>query len=438
MNESKRILVLAAFLTGAGAVPSSLSAPGDEYWDRRIGNPGINGEVHAIAVHQGDIYIAGQFTSAGGVAATNIARWDGDQWAEVGGGLLGRTPSYGLSLQSLGQDLYVGGWFAQAGEVVASNVARWDGQRWHALGEGLNSVVFALATDGPNVYAGGHFTVAGEVAANKVAKWDGQRWAALGEGVAHPEGYHYVRALAYAAPYLYTGGSFRTAGGIAATSIARWNGVEWSGMGGGVDGSVVGIAAVNKSVYVGGFFRRGDSVFSTNIIEWDGEGWRSLAGGLQELAPYPIYAIAADEENNIYVVGGPENIGGVSVNGIARWDGTTWHPLGSGVDSAGALVSTRSELIVGGTTTMAGGQPVNQIVAWQFPRKLKTQFRNSALEVSWPAADTNFLLEASGALSSTNWMPVDSAPALVQGRLTVTNEVASGNRFFRLREKTVP
>ncbi len=438
MREIKRIFVLAAFLTGTYFGSLGMAAPGDEYWDRRIGSPGINGEVRAIAVHLGEVYVTGEFTSAGGVAATNIARWDGGNWSEVGGGLLGRTPSYGWSLQSLGQDLYVGGLFAQAGGVIASNIARWDGERWHALGNGVNSLVFALASDGTNVYAGGHFTAAGEVAANKIAKWDGHRWAPLGGGVSFPEFRPVVGALSYSAPYLYVGGEFRSAGGVAADNIARWNGEAWSSMGGGVDGPVDAIAAVGGSIYVVGDFRHGDGVFSRNIIEWDGERWRSLAGGLQEINPYPLYAVAADEENNIYVAGGPQNIGGVSVNGVARWDGTTWHPLGSGVDSAGALAPTRSELIVGGTTTTAGGQPVREIVMWQFPRKLKTRFRNSALEVSWPAADTNFILEASGAVPSANWSAVESAPALVQGRLTVTNRVGSSNRFFRLREKTAP
>jgi hypothetical protein len=100
--------------------------------------------------------------------------------------------------------------------------------------------------------------------------------------------------------------------------------------------------------------------------------------------------------------------------------------------------TSRSAIYASGDFSMAGTISSLGIAKWHIPRTLEFETRENELRISWPAADTNFLLEASGALSSTNWMPVDSAPALVQGRLTVTNEVASSNRFFRLREKTVP
>ena len=53
-------------------------------------------------------------------------------------------------------NLYAGGDFTTAGGVSANCVAKWDGSAWRALGSGLNSVVRALAVDGSgNLYAGG-------------------------------------------------------------------------------------------------------------------------------------------------------------------------------------------------------------------------------------------------------------------------------------------
>ena len=62
-------------------------------------------------------------------------------------------------------DLYIGGEFTAAGEVAANNVARWNGSQWSAVGVGsgggMNNrvVTLAIAANG-DVYAGGSFTTA--------------------------------------------------------------------------------------------------------------------------------------------------------------------------------------------------------------------------------------------------------------------------------------
>ena len=59
----------------------------------------------------------------------------------------------------------------------------WNGTSWTNLGSGMDFVVEALAHDGTNLYAGGSFTTAGGVAASLVAKWDGANWSPLGSGI---------------------------------------------------------------------------------------------------------------------------------------------------------------------------------------------------------------------------------------------------------------
>jgi hypothetical protein len=75
---------------------------------------------------------------------------------------------------------------------------------------------------------------------NGVAKWDGLSWSALGGGVSGSLGvfsFPIVEALAVfhdgGGAALYAGGSFTTAGGIPAANIARWNGTTWSALGSG-------------------------------------------------------------------------------------------------------------------------------------------------------------------------------------------------------------
>ena len=116
-----------------------------------------------------------------------------------------------------GTNLYAGGDFTTAGGVTANNIAKWDGSAWSALGSGMScwrSYVYALAVSGTNLYAGGEFTTAGGVSANSIAKWDGSAWSALGSGM---NGSIRVSALAVSGTNLYAGGDFTTAGGVRPT-----------------------------------------------------------------------------------------------------------------------------------------------------------------------------------------------------------------------------
>jgi hypothetical protein len=61
-----------------------------------------------------------------------------------------------------GTDLYAGGFFTTAGGVPASYIAKWDGNAWSPLGSGVNNLVYALAADGTgHLFVGGTFSLAG-------------------------------------------------------------------------------------------------------------------------------------------------------------------------------------------------------------------------------------------------------------------------------------
>ena len=146
-------------------------------------------------------------------------------------------------------------------------------ERWQSgfglPGNGMddNVAVIAVASNG-DVYAGGRFTQAGGIMANSVAKWNGTVWSSLGTGSANGvDGW--VNALAVASNGdVYAGGGFRTAGGITANYVAKWDGAVWSSLGMGTAngvyystgsrpaGNVRSFAfASNGDLYVGGDFR---------------------------------------------------------------------------------------------------------------------------------------------------------------------------------------
>src|SRR5262245_17258224 len=118
------------------------------------GLPGTNGWVGAFEVFDDGggsaLYVGGNFTSAGRVMANRIAKWDGERWSALGSGMSVGSSSLGVYALAVfddgsGSALYAGGDFTRAGGLAANNVAKWDGTSWAALGSGLNNGVSALA-----------------------------------------------------------------------------------------------------------------------------------------------------------------------------------------------------------------------------------------------------------------------------------------------------
>ncbi len=186
----------------AGGVPASNIAKWNGSAWSALGS-GMDDQVYALAVSGTNLYAGGWFTTAGGVLAIRIAKWNGSAWSALGSGIAGAIdPRVGIGVDALavvGTDLYAGGQFTTAGGTPASNIAKWDGSAWSALGSGSSSLVSALAVSGTNLYAGGYFTTAGGV---PVAKWDGSAWSAVGTGMVGSNNFS-VTALVASGANLY-------------------------------------------------------------------------------------------------------------------------------------------------------------------------------------------------------------------------------------------
>ena len=143
------------------------------------------------------------------------------------------------------KDLYATGnfWKKEKNRYIISGLAKWDGKNWSDVGGGLhyNTVPgagYALALHNGNLYVGGFFNKVGtdEIDANSIAEWNGKTWTTLGGGVykAYDPSSVYPGTIYALTPYqrgLFAVGCFGAVKNKAqeiATSIAFWNGFEWS------------------------------------------------------------------------------------------------------------------------------------------------------------------------------------------------------------------
>ena len=102
----------------------------------------IPGVVNAIATDKfGFVYVGGSFTYASGLLAMNVARWDGYTWIGLGEGIMGQntTPVSVYALATDNRGNLFAGQFDTAGGKAALNIARWNGDTWSALGAGVSA-----------------------------------------------------------------------------------------------------------------------------------------------------------------------------------------------------------------------------------------------------------------------------------------------------------
>lgn len=311
------------------------------------GKPDADNTVLAMAVFDAgdgpELYVGGRFRNVAGVAGDWIAKWDGLEWRDVGGGMNGPVFALCVFDDGAGPALHVGGAFTLAGGVEVRNIARWDGEAWSGVGGGVDATVSALwAPDNEAaLYVGGAFTTAGGVAANRVARWSGAHWSPLGAGVDAA-----VRALTTfddgAGPRLIAGGSFLTAGGVDAQRLAQWDGEQWKPLGGGADNMVASLSVFDAGsgpiLYAGGFFQHVGGEAIRYLAGWDGQAW----GVVGEELSYPVFAMTVFDDGlgdgaALFVAGGfSDGAAGAGAartwsKNIGKWNGAEWKPFSPGM-----------------------------------------------------------------------------------------------------------
>jgi trimeric autotransporter adhesin len=101
--------------------------------------------------------------------------------------------------------------------------------------------------------------------------------------------------------------------------------------------------------------------------------WSTLGGGMAGFFP-EVNALAVLQNGDLVAAGRFDSAGGTAVNNIARWDGTTWSPLGAGLTRSpgwssppsvlALTVAGNGDLVAGGRFDRAGSVSVAEVARW--------------------------------------------------------------------------
>jgi len=366
---------------------------------------GVNSAVDALTVFNNDLVVGGDFTTADGRTANRIARWDGVQWSSFGGGSVSSVNA--LTQFGFGAPrMIAAGSFQQSTNITqpANNIVAWDGLVLSTLGSGMNATVRALKTfttgigisQTSHLVAAGDFTMAGGTSATRIADWSesttgfpAPAWSPLGPGLNNS-----TLAIERFNSTTVAAGAFTATGNNATTlnHIAQWNGTAWSQLGTGLNGSCYALKVYNGALYAGGVFTTANGTVNTGgLARWNGTSWSAVHGtfsgsvvtlevyngdliiggnfagisGSPNIQKYNSVSDAystlgtggADgtvesllvENGNLYIGGAFTHAGGLLINRVARWNGSTWSDVRGGADSSVyALAAYHNEVHAGG------------------------------------------------------------------------------------------
>ncbi len=387
------------------------------------------------------LYAGGGFKRIGTENISGIAKWDGSAWVPVG------VPSASVTVGAMApvliggsRRLVVGGQFAAIGGVAANNVAAWDGVAWSPLGAGVQgttnyrppiwSMCVVPGAVGDVLIVGGALQSAGGAPAAAIASWDGNSWSSLGAGMSNDSARPFVLALACANGTTFAGGYFSRAAGVRASNIAAWDGSAWSSPsvepgGDGLDGWVATAEALEvdgeSALYVAGAFSHAGAVATPLVAKRRQGAWAAVGDGLFGPMNYPspfdlsAFALTTVESQGArrLCVGGDftTGAGGVALNGVAILDGGQWKPMGSGVDSAVFAMATIDSgpargVYAGGAFTKADGLSIGalSIARWDGAqwRSVGTGLSGQIYALATGLGPSGPVLYAGGGLGNSN------------------------------------
>lgn len=279
----------------------------------------------ALRLPDGRILVGGRFDNMGGVAAADgIALWNGTSWAATVGTVT--PPGYvnGLALTSAGDVVVVGNFATLGGAGGANNVALYhpSTNTVTVIGStGADTVVWSSVVDtAGNIWIVGQFSTIGGISAAGLAYYNlaSGTWTAATSGWALTLGVANKLAIGPDNQPYVTG----------TTGVFRQSGGSWVSIGAtNASNTLAGIASFGGYLYAYGTFTSIGGVAANRIARYNGSTWQPLGSGM---AAGGVYWVVQDPTNGNVIASGNNwgTVGGIQPpDSIAIWTGSAWLPF---------------------------------------------------------------------------------------------------------------
>jgi hypothetical protein len=300
-----------------------------------------NASVNVVKVIAGELYIGGQFDSVGGIAANNVAKWNGWRWLPLGSGVSGPVNA----IQEFNGKIFVGGLFSSAGNTAAQNIAAWDGRAWSAPGGVVDAAILAMAVSNNELFVGGAFSkFKDSTSLGRLVKTsDGGTWTSAASDV-FPSGFavtalHDVGGALYAAGYNVNTGL---------SSLAKYTTIWSTPIL--LTGEIKAMASDATHLYLVGGITAVSGVSGLPTLNkmvkvtHSGTAIWSCVGTCSDFSP------GSGSVNGVLVEGSAVYVVGDFVSQIKVYEAGNWSDVGYGLGGGPAktLVRQAGKLIVGG------------------------------------------------------------------------------------------
>jgi trimeric autotransporter adhesin len=292
--------------------------------------------------------------------------------------------------------------------IIGVIVFTMNGQSWTAV-NGFPHFAASLGEFNNKLYAGNYDTLTNSPPTKLLYEYTGQGFISVpgSDSYLGTTGDN-IRDMIEFNGQLYIGGNFATLNGMSQQkSLVRQNGSLFTELGPGLpfNSTVMKMAVHNNSLYAAGFFTVTSIPGVQNIFLWNGSTFVPLGSGLND------YAICMQSHNSELFVGGMfTQAGGVPVNSLAKWNGTAWSPVDTtlAICMPSCMQIYNNELYIGGlfAITSAAGYTMMTVMKYS-GGKLHPVGGGLGLSYVYTMEVYNGELYAAGTGTTASGMPVD-------------------------------
>ncbi len=391
---------------------------------------GVNGTVTAILPTATAVYAA---------VGRSVRRWNpgaNDKWMDLGSAAPGSTPIRDIELNST------------LVAASASLATTWGGQpagavseyspgsmEWSAVGSssGINTRTGALAVAGGFFHATGNFTSI-DPSARGIARYNSSfEWEAVPGDEDLGSFVDFRDLFPLGGDICATQQGFDNTQSFFSRGLSCNDGSRWRGLAQGTNGDVRDILRYNGAIIAAGEFTAAGSALTNFIAAYRNGAWERLGDGLAFSGFGGDVKVMAVFRGDLYAMGLFNEADGESAPGLARWDGTSWHAVGEGVQFPGEEMVVWNDRLVFTGNTPSGKGPT---LIWdgntieELPDLLRTPdalaVYDGALIAAYRAGSASLLVSYDP--NTKTWVPFENTSMQIGG--FVNTMVVEGNNLY--------